>query len=157
MADHNYYSDIDDVRLNLMDAVSETSITDAVMVRGALAAYTLINALLGKRYTVPFALSATENTPGIIREISDVLTACWSFKHTAGLNTVSRGPTADECKQARELLDKLASGDAVIDGYDASALPESNTRGEHPVFFKGDTMDMGQDPDQSERLADERS
>ena len=158
MANHNHYSDIDDVRLVLMDAVSDgaTGISDAVMVRGALNAYTLINAKLGKLYTVPFPLSTTDNTPDIIREISDTLTACWSNRHTVGLGVKGRGPTADECKRAREQLDELASGDMVIAGYSSSALPSSNTEGEHPIFFKGDTMDMGQDADQSARLSDER-
>lgn len=156
MADHNYYSDIDDVRLNLMDAVSETSIGDPVMVRGTLEVYTLINARLGKLYTVPFPLSTTGNTPGIISSISDTLTACWSFKHTAGLSTRSRGPTADECKRALEMIDELAAGKMVIEGYASSALPESNTRGEHPVFAPTSVHDWGQDSDQATRIADER-
>ena len=156
MANHNYYSDIDDVRLNLMDAVSETAITDAVMVRGALNVYNLINAKLCKRYNiVAFPLSTTGNTPGIITEISDTLTACWARKHTAGLNTRSRGPTADECKQALEMIDKLAAGDMKIPGY-SSALPSSNTEGEHGVFGKVGVHEWGQDADQADRISDER-
>lgn len=156
MADHNYYSDIDDVRDVVMDDVSETDIADAVLVRGALEVYTLINAALGKVYSTPFPLSTTGNTPDIIRAISDTLTACWATNHTRGLSTRSRGPTADECKRARDMIDALASGSLVITGYSSTALPESSTRGEHPVFAKVGTMDMGQDPDQLERLTDER-
>lgn len=156
MADHKHYSDIDDVRLVLMDAVSETAISDAVLTRGALEAHTLINAELGKLYTVPFPLSTTDNTPAVIRAISDTLTACWANQHTAGLGTRGRGPSVDECKRAREMIDALASGDLVIAGYTSSVLPSSNTEGEHPVFFKGDIHDMGQDSDQVTRLSDER-
>lgn len=156
MADHNYYSDIDDVRLVVMDAVSETDCSDAVLVRGALEVYTLINAKLGKIHTVPFPLSSTANTPAIIRAISDTLTACWGRDHTVGLKSKSKGPSADECKRAREMIDELAAGKLLIAGYSSTALPESNTRGEHPVFAKVDTMDMGQDADQLERLTDER-
>ena len=156
MATHKYYSDIDDVRLVLMDAVTTTAVSAAVMERGALEAHTLINAELGKLYTVPFPLSTTDNTPDIIRAISDTLTACWANQHTAGLGTRGRGPSVDECKRAREDVDRLASGDLKIPGYTPSVLPSCNTEGEHPIFFKGDTHDMGQDSDQSDRLSDER-
>lgn len=156
MANHNYYSDIDDVRLVLMDAVAVTAVSDAVMVRGALEAHTLINAALGKLYTTPFPLSTTDNTPAVIRAISDILTACWANAHTAGLGTRGRGPGVDECKRARQQIDDLASGKLVIAGYTSSALPSSNTEGEHPIFAKVDTHSMGQDSDQVTRLSDER-
>lgn len=156
MADHNYYSDIDDVREKLMDAVAVADIADAILVRGAKEVHTLINAKLGKLYTVPFPLSTTGNTPDIIRSISDTLTACWANNHTVGLSTRGRGPTADECQRARDMIDELAAGDLVITGYTTSALPSSNTEGEHPVFFKGSVHDMGQDSDQADRLSDER-
>ena len=156
MADHKHYSDIDDVRLVLMDAVSETAISDAVLTRGALEAHTLINAGLGKLYTVPFPLSTTNNTPAVIRAISDILTACWANAHTAGLGTRGRGPSVDECKRARDMIDALADGSLTIEGYTTSVLPSSNTEGEHPIFGLVDTMDMGQDSDQVTRLSDER-
>ena len=156
MANHNYYSDIDDVREKLMDEVITDDISDAVMVRGALEVHTLINAKLGKLYTVPFPLSTTGNTPDIIGGISDILTACWANNHTVGLNVRSRGPGADECQRARDMIDELAAGDLTITGYTTSALPSSNTEGEHRVFFKGDIHEMGQDSDQTDRLSDER-
>ena len=157
MADHKFYSDIDDVRLVLMDAVSETAVSDAVLTRGALNVYNLINAAGCKRYNiVAFPLSTTGNTPGIIVEISDTLTACWANAHTAGLGTRGRGPSVDECKRARDLIDALADGSLTIAGYTTSALPSSNTEGEHPIFDLVDTMDLGQDSDQVTRLSDER-
>ena len=157
MANHNYYSDIDDVRLNVMGAVSETDIGDAVLIRAALEVYTLINAKLGKLHTVPFPLSGeTPDTPDIIRAISDTLTACWANAHTTGLSVRARGPNADECVRAREMIDELASGDLVITGYSSSALPSSNTEGEHRIFDKVGIHEMGQDADQVSRLADER-
>ena len=157
MADHKFYSDIDDVRLVFMDATSETAISDAVLTRGALNVYNLINAKLCKRYNiVAFPLSTTGNTPGIITEISDTLTACWANAHTAGLGTRGRGPSMDDCKQAREMIDKLVSGEMKIPGYTTSGLPSSNTEGEHPIFDLVDTVDLGQDSDQVTRLSDER-
>lgn len=156
MANHNYYSDIDDVRARLMGAVSTDDIPDADLVRGALEVYTLVNAKLGKLYTVPFPLSTTGNTPDIIRSISDILTACWGNAHTVGLNVRSRGPGADECQRARDMIDELAKGDLTITGYTTSALPSSNTDGEHRIFDKVGIHEMGQDPDQATRLSDER-
>ena len=158
MATHNYYSDIDDVRALLMDNVGSgaSEVPDTLMVRGALEVYTDINAALGKLYTVPFPLSATDNTPDIIRGISDALTACWANAHTAGLGTRGRGPSVDECKRAREKIDKLAANQLKIPGYTPVVLPSCNTEGEHPIFFKGSVHDMGQDSDQVTRLSDER-
>ncbi len=158
MANHNYYSDIDDVRALLMDNVGSgaSEVPDTLLVRGALEVYTLVNAKLGKLYTVPFPLSTTDNTPDIIRAISDALTACWANVHTAGLGTRGRGPSVDECKRARDMIDALADGSLTIIGYTSSVLPSCNTEGEHPIFFKGDIHDMGQDSDQSDRLSDER-
>ena len=157
MADDNYYSDIDEVRALYMDDVSETSIDDSILVRGALVVHNLINATLGKLYTVPFPLSsATPDTPPQIRDISDTLTACWASAHTAGLGTVGSGPSQAQCKQAREDLKDLAEGKTTIPGYSTNILPSSNTEGEHTIFGKVDTLAMGQDPDQRDRIADER-
>jgi len=158
MADtHAYYSNLTNVRSEHMQDVSETDVSPERLERGALEAHTLINAKLGRIYSVPFTLSTdTTDPPAIIRSIAETLTACWADKHTKGRSVKSRGPLADECKQARELLDLLASGDLVIAGHSSSVLPDCNTRGEHPIFFKGDVHDMGQDADQASRLADER-
>jgi len=153
---HAYYCNVTQVRSEHMDDVSTDDVSADLMERAALHVYNVINAKLGKIHTVPFALSSTGNTPGIIREIAETLTACWATAHSTGQNIMSRGPLADECKRAREWLDALADGSMTIDGVTSSVLPESNSRGEHPIFFKGDTHDMGQDPDQADRLADER-
>ena len=157
MADvHGHYSNLTNVRAELMDDVATTAVSAAVLLRGALEAHTLINAALGKLYTVPFPLSTTSNTPAVIGSISDILTACWANAHTAGLSTRGRGPSVDECKRARELLDALAKGTVTIPGYTTSVLPSSNTEGEHPIFDLVDTVDLGQDSDQVTRLSDER-
>jgi len=161
MADtHGYYSNLTNVRSESMQDASTDDVSAARLLRGALEAYTLINAKLKKLYggSVPFTLSSdSDGPPAIIRSIAETLTACWADKHTKGRSIKSRGPLADECKQAREYLDEIAAGKMAIEGYTAAALPDCNTRGEHPIFFKGDTHDMGQDSDQSERLSDERS
>ena len=157
MADiHGHYSNLTEVRAVHMGEVSTTAVSAAVLLQGALEAHTLIDAGLGKLYTVPFPLSTTDNTPAVIRAISNTLTACWANAHTAGLGTRGRGPSVDECKRAREDIERLASGELVIAGYTSSVLPSSNTEGEHPIFAKVDTMDMGQDSDQVTRLSDER-
>ena len=161
MADlHGHYSNLTEVRALLMDNVSDDAkaVPAVVLARGALEAYTLINAELARLYgsVLPFPLSTTENTPDVIQSLAETLTACWANAHTAGLGTRGRGPSVDECKRARELIDKLAANKVKIPGYTPAVLPSSNTEGEHPIFFKGDTMDMGQDSDQSERLSDER-
>ena len=158
MADiHGHYSNLTEVRAVHMGEVSTTAVSAAVLLQGALEARTLIDAGLGKLYTVPFPLSEdTPSTPAIIRAISNTLTACWANAHTAGLGTRGRGPSVDECKRAREDIERLASGELVIAGYTSSVLPSSNTEGEHPIFAKVDTMDMGQDSDQVTRLSDER-
>lgn len=156
---HGFYSNLTNVRAELMDDVSTTSVSAAVLLRGAKEAYVLINMKLAKLYgtVVPFALSgATPDTPESIRSIAETLTACWANAHTAGLGTRGRGPSVDECQRAREDIDKLASGELRITSYTPSALPSSNTEDEHPVFFKGDVHDMGQDSDQADRLSDER-
>ena len=157
MADtHGHYSNLTEVRAVHMGEVSTTAVSAAVLLQGALEAQTLIDAGLGKLYTVPFPLSTTENTPTIIRSISNILTACWANAHTAGLGTRGRGPSVDDCKRARGLIDKLAANKVKIPGYTPPALPSSNTEGEQPIFAKVDTMDMGQESDQRDRLADER-
>ena len=161
MADlHGHYSNLTEVRALLMDNVSDDAkaVPAVVLARGALEAYTLINAELARLYgsVLPFPLSTTENTPDVIQSLSNTLTACWANAHTAGLGTRGRGPSVDECKRAREDIERLASGELVIAGYTSSVLPSSNTEGEHPIFAKVDTMDMGQDSDQRDRLADER-
>jgi len=158
MADiHGHYSNLTEVRAVHMGEVSTTAVSAAVLLQGALEAQTLIDAGLGKLYTVPFPLSEdTPSTPAIIRAISNTLTACWANAHTAGLGTRGRGPSVDECKRAREDIERLASGKLVIAGYTSSVLPSSNTEGEHPIFGLVDTMDMGQDSDQVTRLSDER-
>lgn len=157
MADHHYYSDIEDVRARLMGDVSTDDVSADDLERGAKDVHTLINAKLGKLHTVPFPLSGeTPDTPAIIRGISDILTACWGNSHTIGLNVRSRGPGADECQRARDMIDELAAGDLTIPGYTTSALPSSNTDGEHSIFDKVGIHEMGQDADQADRLSDER-
>lgn len=156
MADHQYYSDIDDVRADLLDAVSETDLSDAVMERAALDAYDEINARLGKRYTVPFELSSTGNTPGIVRKVSDFMIACWCGHHTHGLTIRPQGGTKAYCDKAEALLEGLESGTYAIQGVTSSALPDSSTRGEHPVFAPISEHEWGQDSDQADRIEDER-
>ena len=160
MADvHGFYSNLTNVRAELMDAVSTDSVSAAVLLRGAKEAYVLINRELAQLFgsTIPFPLSGeSPDTPDTIRSLAETLTACWANVHTAGLGTRGRGPSVDECKRARDDIDRLASGDLKIPSYTPSALPSCNTEGEHPIFAKVDIHDMGQDSDQSDRLSDER-
>ena len=69
-----------------------------------------------------------------------------------------RGPTADDCAQARALLDDIAAGKVLLPEVSPlGALPECSTRGEHPVFALTSEHDWGQDSDQAVRIRDERT
>jgi len=71
---------------------------------------------------------------------------------------MTKGPLKDLYDEAIAMLTRIGKGEVSIPGVtrsDVSAL-SSSTQNEHPVFASIDELDMVQDPDQSDRLYDER-
>ena len=156
MAAVSYYSNLATLEAAKFNGLS---CTEAVLNAANKAAYNEINAVLDRLWSVPFDCYKDSGTPpGIIEDISDILTM-WLYKrYTTGHSTSTKGPLLDEVKQARELLARIGKGEVNIPGVtrsDLSAL-SSSTQGEHPVFASIDELNMAQDSDQLDRLTDER-
>lgn len=132
------------------DDVTQAQFDDAV-----LFAYTLINSMLKRRYggNVPFSTSAT---PGTIHEISDMLTVAQLKATASGHSVYIKGPWSKQFDMAIEWLEKIAERKRDVPGVADQRMIESSTEGEHPIFAKLDTFDLGQDSDQLDRLTDER-
>ena len=153
-----YYTDISDtdpgIRATKWKGIATADVDATQAENAAKLAYTIINAKLDAAYSVPFDL--TPDTPGIITEISDVLTVYYMKRFTTGhaLNTKQMEAEHD---RVMEWLDLLAAGKMRIPGTSRSLLPDSSTRGYHPVFpHTRQVLDAGVDTDRQDDEDDER-
>lgn len=163
MPDPDYYSDTTEsgsirtgkYRDLSVGAGATDKITQAMLDNAALWAYARMNSRLAKSYSVPFD---TADPPDAIREISDMLTVAQVKAASGGHSVRSKGPWSDLFKDADEWLDRLVSGkDTLPEVTRRPSGLSSSTEGEHQVFGNvNDDFEYGQDPDQAERIADER-
>ena len=155
MAGTSYYTN----QTALGAKFDDLSVDDDVFTAANLYAYNRINAELDRFYAVPFDTYAGSGTPpGIIGDISDAITMWRVKRYTVGHSTMTKGPLKDLYDEAIAMLTRIGKGEVSIPGVtrsDVSAL-SSSTQNEHPVFASIDELDMVQDPDQSDRLYDER-
>jgi phage gp36-like protein len=132
----------------------KTSGFDSTMIQARIEdADAEIDAMLAHAYTVPFATDP-ENTPRMIRMLSKILSVCDVF---------DRAPTTPEwlttrCARARELLDKLATGEIIlpeVPGLDGSMMV-TVSKNYVPVFGKIPSMNEREDPNLVNREERER-
>ena len=153
-----YYTDEDEILtldladLSVGDAATD-DVTSAQVLSACLDAYNLINAKVGLRYSVPFS---TASPPAIIEQISDRLVRYIVWSYGAGRSVSAKGAVKNDYDEALKMLDDIAAGKLKVIGASRKVALESSTRDEHPVFASVDTLDLGQDADQSDRLSDER-
>lgn len=156
------YSDDDEVR-TVLKGFGTTAIGTADMVHYMNRADGLINARLGKIYTVPF--STGTNCPSIIRNIATQYSAYYAAKaHWQGDNqNVSKW--VDFMKgEADGLLDMLYNEEMAIIGTsgaevaltDSSGAVRSTTDGYIPTFLEDDAEDQEIDETKLEDIADDR-
>lgn len=155
MAD--YYTNITTIRTTKWKDVSLANVDATQMENAAKTAHDYINGRLGHRYTVPFS---TSSPPALIVEISDILTVDNAKTFTGGHGRVTKGPWDKVVEKAEKWLDMLASGTMGLPEVSPKSVAgglESSTRGESRVFNNDRIHDAVQDPDQAERIADERA
>lgn len=155
-----YYTDVtkivDEKLRGLSVSATGDGITAGQLENACKQAHDIINSRLSRLYAVPFS---TASPPAQIREISDMLVVNLVWRYGAGRSVRPKGATQDEYDRAIDWLARIADGKDIIVGTtpkSAAGGLKSSTEGEHPVFFPGDELDMGQDPDQADRLSDER-
>ena len=152
-----YYSDHDNIRATKFGDVSVTDLPEDTLTAAELQAYNYINAALAGVYSTPFPIFATGNTPGLITDISDILTMWVAKRFTTGHGARTLGPLKDLYDQAMQWLADLRARKMSLAGQTRTDTTSSNTSGEHRVFASLDELDLEQDADQVTRLEDERA
>jgi phage gp36-like protein len=123
------YTTVGDVRGALAPGGTDTragetaaSLTDSELVDAIQEAGELVDARLGERYSTPFAAPY----PPLVSQIARDLAAYGAtLTNRKGQPLNDRHPVQLRYNQASDLLDKLASGSAVIDTGDEEAAPGS--------------------------------
>jgi len=152
-----YYTDHDTIRAVKFGDVSVDDLSELTLIAAEKQAYGYINAALAGVYSVPLPLFSTSNTPGLITDISDIITMWIAKRYVSGHNVRSIGPLKELYEQAMDWLDMLRVGKLSLPGMTRTNVASSNTSGEHRVFVSLETLDLEQDADQITRLEDERS
>lgn len=152
-----YYTDHDTIRAEKFGDVSVPDLSEETLTAAEKQAYGYINAALGGTYSTPFAIFSTGNTPGLITDISDILTMWTAKRFVTGHGARTLGPLKDLYDQAMEWLDMLRTGKLSLSGVTRTNTTSSNTSGEHRVFASLPELELTQDADQVTRLQDERS
>jgi len=156
-----YYTDVAtivDLKLRDLNVAADGDVTADQLENACKQAHDIINSKLGRVCSpVPFD---TADPPAIIRELSDMLVVNIVWRYGPGRSVRAKGTIQDEYDRAIAMLDDIASGKDRPPGVTRKTAADglsSSTEDEHPVFGSVGTMDLGQDPDQAERLTDERS
>jgi len=130
--------------------------------RGAVIAYNYINSRLASLYTVPFAAPY----PGIIVDISDLMTRCVAMKLQSGRvpaiqmdkpKAKREGPQ-DDCALAVMMLDELVIGTGIIPGLTPIAASSGyHTRATFtPIFDVDSSISHYPDSDLIDKINRER-
>ena len=124
----------------------------------------MINANLARRYTTPFAETAT-STPPIIRQMSEDITSYLACRSLFTRDNVNRSEYLDDLyARAKENLDLLREGKIDIVGSTGSLVGERNsgnnvystTEGHTPMFGMDDELNSKIDVDLAKVWLDRR-
>jgi len=152
----DYYTDHDTIRAVKFASVTIDELSEATLTAAEKQAYDYINAALAGTYSVPLAIYSTGNTPGMITDISDILTMWLAKRFTSGHGVRTLGPLKELYDQAMEWLEMLRTGKLSLPGVTRRNSVSSNTACEHKVFGSLPTLELIQDAEQITRLEDER-
>ncbi len=127
-------------------------------------AETLINAWVGRRYSLPFITgTTTTNVPPVIRTIAEDIATYNAFRATFAQDGKIKNPYLDEYKMAIEMLKEIGAGTMPLTFTDGSEVPAdssnlflSTTKDFRPVFGLDDATDWRRDPDEVRQTESER-
>jgi len=151
-----YYTDHDTIRTVKFGNISIDDLSADTLTASEKQAYEYINAALAGVYSVPLPIFSTGNTPGLITDISDIITMWIAKRYVSGHGVRSIGSLKELYEQAMDWLVALRAGKLSLPGRTRTNVVSSNTSGEHRVFVSLPTLELVQDEDQITRLEDER-
>lgn len=154
------YTSVEKILTAISPLGSVSTLTSSVMQRGAGEMEARINAVLSRRYTIPF----TEYVP-----ILDTISTMLSVQHLLKLRYINFAEIDAEAllgrfDQANEDLLAIATGSLQMINSSGTVIAErgdlvevwSSTEDYHQTFHEGAWPDMFRDPDKLDDIEDER-